>query len=221
MSNFFQIIGAALVGALVTFAVMKLIQPKPTVITTESQVKTIVVEQDCPKMVIDSIAIYETIRKGKLRKTKPGKVTEEVIEPVTEEKPEIVMTSYVYEDSLLYVGEAILHEKGCILDFSRSIRLDTLTLERTFTKTITEIEYVPQEVSVPKIKYKSTFNILAGGGADVWPQFRLSGIAGFKTKKDQVFLYEYTPAIGNIDPNQRAIHSIKALVPLKFKRNHE
>jgi hypothetical protein len=215
MGKFLSHIGAAALGALAVFLIMHFGR-KPEV-QTVTKVATITEKQPCPEIEIDSIAIYETIRIGKLKATRPGKTSEVIVDEDTE--PPIKMDTYVYEDSLLYVGESIIYQ-GEIHDFSRSIRLDTLMLEREFTRTITETEIQTVHTETEKIVYQdeSRFNVLAGGGADVWPRFRLSGIVGFQTKRDQIFLYEFTPAIGNIDPDQQAIHSLKAILPIRFNR---
>lgn len=218
MGRVLEWIGCLTLGAAIMFLIMHFGVKDNC--KTSTKVATVIERIPCPKqeIEIDSIAIYEIIRKGKLRKTKPGKVSTVVENKETE--PEIKLDSYVYEDSLIYIGESVLYQ-GSILDFSRSIRLDTLTLERTFTKYVTQTEIVEVEKPVETIKYvtEERFNILAGAGVDVWPQFRVSASAGFQTKKDHIFLYEYTVPSSNTDPSGRAIHSLKAIVPIRFNNN--
>lgn len=216
MNDFFKIVGGIAIGALAMYLIINFFGKKcePEIVFKDRIVE---VTPNCPEIQIDSIEIYETVRKGLLKKTKPGKVKPDTVinentEPVTK------MASYVYEDSLLYVGETILYQ-GEILDFSRSIKLDTLTIERNFTKTITKEKIVEIEKEVPVVKEKiindAKFRIVAGGSAYFDERFRAGISAGIKTKKDIIIAYEYVLPPG-IQANKKGTHSLKLLWPLKI-----
>lgn len=216
MVDFFKIFGGAILGALITFTVMTLTGKKdvqPIVQSPESFVKTVYVEAECEEIVVDSIAVYEEIRRGKLQRTKPNRIKEKVVEEAPDSSETIKMATYVYEDSTLYVGENILY-KGEILDFQRSIQQDTLVLSRMYHKETvkTKIEYQPQEV--PVYVHKPKFRILAGGAVQVQPNFGIGLAAGFKTKKDQIFLFKYGFPRSSDDP---ALYEVIGVVPLSFQ----
>jgi hypothetical protein len=216
MNNILQLIGAAFVGAIITFIVMKIIT-KPEIITTSIPVVERVYKDTCLQRTVDSLLIYEQIRLKK-RSNKPivqEKDTPVISEPVVDVSDNLYFERYEYQDVNLHVIEnLILSDSACIQEFNREIYLDTPYVYVTVEIPSDPIYITSPQPQVTEVKTRGVLF-----GVDLSYPFEYGVGVGYKTRNDMIYLLSTGTSnpFNNVQPTNN--YYIRASVYGRIKRN--